>query len=89
MAELKLEPDAVSGDRNMTVDMRSEFVSASPSSFPSYRAPLFVSRAESYYWTYEWQHDEREALMELERGEGKVFQDPEQAVRWLMEPEDK
>ncbi len=53
------------------------------------KMPLFVPRSETFYWTPEWQYGEQEALKELERGEGKVFHDPEEAVRWLMEPEEE
>jgi hypothetical protein len=60
-----------------------------PPSYSSYKVPLFILRDEAYYWTHEWQSDEREALGELERGEGKVFDDPEEAVRWLNSPEDE
>jgi hypothetical protein len=87
MAELALKLDAVSGDRNVTVDVRSEYVSA-PISRHRYRASLFVHADEAYYWTKEWQNDERAALKELERGEGNFFHDPEEAARWLLEPED-
>jgi hypothetical protein len=35
-----------------------------------------------------WQVDEQIALDELARGEGREFDNPEDAVRWLTEPED-
>lgn len=47
------------------------------------RMPLFIPRSQAYYWTREWQEGEAEALAELERGEGVVFEDPKEAVRWL------
>ncbi len=45
--------------------------------------PLFIPKDQAYYWTREWQEGEAEALAELERGEGVVFEDPKEAVRWL------
>jgi hypothetical protein len=42
---------------------------------------------QSYYWTDEWQTDEQEAVAELERGEGRRFADPADAVAWLTEGE--
>jgi len=79
---------ATSGKRDITVDLRSENVSVPPS-HSHYEVPVFVLRDEAYYWTHEWQSDEREALDELKRGEGKVFDDPQEAVRWLNSPEDE
>ena len=86
MADVMLR--ATSGKRNFTVDLRSEYVSVPPSYF-RHKIPVFVLRDEAYYWTHERQSDERVALDELERGEGKVFDDPEEAVRWLNSPEDE
>jgi hypothetical protein len=46
-------------------------------------APLsYVDQA--YYWTHVWQMGERESLRELAAGEGRVFGDPADAVRYLL-----
>ena len=50
--------------------------------------PLFVPRGQAYYWTREWQDGEEEADEELRRGEGRVFDSPEDALRWLDDSED-
>lgn len=50
--------------------------------------PLFAPRGQVYYWTREWQNGEGEADEELRRGEGRVFDNTEDALRWLDDPED-
>lgn len=89
MAELfTITSDTAKGASS--VEVKVEFQSSSiPSKSPSYRVPLLLLRSEAYYWSYEWQHDETEALKELQRGEGKIFYDPQEAVRWLNSPEDE
>ncbi len=47
-----------------------------------------VPESQLYYWSREWQEREREALAELERGEGREFESPTDAIRWLMDDED-
>jgi len=85
---LEYNPHAVSGKRNVEVIVRSESVSVQDTE-RSYRVPLFIPRHQAYYWTHEWQADEVKALEELERGKGIVFEDPDEAARWLMSPEDE
>jgi len=41
-------------------------------------------RSQLYYWTTKWQRDEQEALAELARGEGRTFDTPQDAIRWLL-----
>ena len=50
--------------------------------------PAAVPASQMYYWTRAWQEGERRALEELERGEGRNFDDPRDAIRWLLSPED-
>ena len=86
---ITLRADELTGEGRARTDVRAD--SASQSSAPDRvprGVPLFIPRAEAYYWTREWQRDEAEALQELERGEGSVFHDPKDAVRWLRSPED-
>lgn len=52
------------------------------------RVPLFIPRAQVYYWSREWQQGEAEANDELRRGEGRRFGDIREAFRWLDSPED-
>ncbi len=83
---LNADKAIVQGEARTTVRRDSASRSSAPDYLPR-RVPLFIPRGEVYYWTYEWQHDEAEALKELERGEGKVFHDPKEAARWLRNPE--
>jgi hypothetical protein len=85
---LEVNPDAASGKSNVEVDVHSESASV-PARERPYRVPLFIPRHQAYYWTREWQEDEAKALEELERGEGVIFHNPDEAVRWLMSPEDE
>lgn len=51
-------------------------------------ALLAEGESESaYYWTPEWQADEKIAADELARGEGVAFDTPDEAVRWLTTPD--
>jgi len=86
---LILSADTPTGEGEARTDVRADPLSQSSTPEPRPRlVPLFIPRDEAYYWTREWQHDEAEALRELERGEGRVFRDPKDAVRWLRSPED-
>lgn len=40
---------------------------------------------QSYYWTPEWQAGERAAVAQLERGEGRRFENPADAIEWLTD----
>jgi len=46
--------------------------------------PPVISRSQAYYWSVAWQMGEKEALQELARGEGRRFDDPTEAIRWLL-----
>lgn len=81
---LTLNLGAVKGEAAVTVDAKAENASVG-SARPRRRVPLFSRSDQLYYWTREWQEGEAEALAELERGEGVVFEDPKEAVRWLRE----
>ena len=84
---LNADEAIVEGEARATVRPDAISRSSAPDYLPR-RVPLFIPHDEAYYWTYEWQHDESEALKELERGEGRVFHDPKEAVQWLRSPED-
>lgn len=83
-----LKADEVTGEGEARTDVRAD--APSQTSAPdrvSRRVPMFIPRAEAYYWSREWQHDEAESLKELDRGEGKIFHDPKEAARWLRSSE--
>ena len=46
--------------------------------------PPAMSQAQAYYWTSVWQAGEQETLAELEAGRGITFDDPKEAIRWLV-----
>ena len=41
--------------------------------------------SQAYFWQFDWQLDEEQAERERDSGQGMVFDDPEDAIRWLME----
>jgi hypothetical protein len=43
---------------------------------------------QSYYFSDEWQADERESLAAIERGEGRTFARADDAIRWLLNDDD-
>ena len=81
---LTLNLSAVEGKPAVRVDATAGNASV-VSARAGRRVPLFSRSDQLYYWTREWQEGEAEALAELERGEGVVFEDPQKAVRWLRE----
>jgi hypothetical protein len=52
------------------------------------RPPLVVPRSQIYYWSPEWQAGEREAEADLEKGDFARFDNPADAIRWLLDEED-
>lgn len=42
-----------------------------------------VEPDQSYYWTDEWQADERAAVDEIRSGTAKRFETADDAIRWL------
>ena len=50
--------------------------------------PTMISRAQAYYWSNRWQHDEAESLVDLEAGSTETFHNGRDAVRWLLSADD-
>jgi hypothetical protein len=52
--------------------------------------PSSIPRQQVYYWLSTWQRDERETMDGLEAGDYEDFDsdDPEDAARWLREPDE-
>ena len=55
------------------------------------RVPIVMPAEQAYYWRYRWQKEQRECLLELDSGDARTFDsdDPEDAARWLLEPDDE
>lgn len=45
---------------------------------------MSVPRSQLYYWSAVWQDAEREALAELDAGQGNRFGDATSAIKWLL-----
>lgn len=52
------------------------------------RVPVIIPSSQEYYWTWEWQDGEREALRDLRAGRSRVFNTGADAVRWLLADDD-
>jgi hypothetical protein len=52
--------------------------------------PAFIRADESYYWSFPWQEDVREAMAALAAGDYEEFDsdDPNDVVRWMLTIED-
>lgn len=84
---LRLEPSTAKDEGAVEVAVNPESTSF-PTPRSPYRVPFFIPRDQAYYWTREWQEGEAEADEELRRGEAWIFDNPEDALRWLNSPED-
>lgn len=49
--------------------------------------PPAVEAGQAYFWSYEWQLGEEESLRDLAEGNMRTFQNPEDAIRWLLSSE--
>ena len=49
--------------------------------------PVAVDKGQLYYWSYKWQQGERIVRNELEQGLGHTFDNPKDAIRWLLSEE--
>jgi hypothetical protein len=49
--------------------------------------PPFIPADQAYFWSAQWQDDEREALAEIAAGNTQSFADPSAAIRYLLSDE--
>jgi hypothetical protein len=72
-----------------TVEILAEATAAAGSRPASMRVPVVMPSDQEYYWRFTWQNEERQCLLELEAGRSVTFDgdDPEDAARWLREPD--
>jgi len=47
--------------------------------------PVSIPAEQVYYWSYRWQQSERKAREDLANGRSRVFSDPLDAVRHLLQ----
>ncbi len=64
----------------------SATLSTPPDRLP-HDVPAAIPASQLYYWTGAWQRGEREALEAIERGDSREFDNPRDAIRWLLSPE--
>jgi hypothetical protein len=46
--------------------------------------PATIPSSQEFYWTYAWQEAERKATADLRSGRYRDFDDPRDAVRYLL-----
>jgi hypothetical protein len=64
-------------------------VTASASGHLATHVPhMFIPENQLYFWTPEWQAGEEAALLALARGDSREFDNPLDAVRWLLSTDD-
>lgn len=73
----------------VSLDTDAVYAESARDRLPMYM-PLFISREQAYYWSFEWQRDIRESMAALEAGDYEDFDsdDPNDVVRWLLNEED-
>jgi hypothetical protein len=49
------------------------------------RVPWFIPADQVYYWSSQWQRGEAESLANLNAGRSKTFDNPTDAVRYLLD----
>jgi hypothetical protein len=59
-----------------------------PAAANGQRPAVVVPESQRYYWTRAWQQNERVAVEEVARGKGRRFDNPADAIRWLLSSED-
>lgn len=67
-----------------TIVIRGGVFTNMPKSTRRRRVPAAIPADQAYYWSRRWQHDERESVAEIERGEAHRFEDANAAIRWLL-----
>ncbi len=54
--------------------------------------PIVMPAEQEYYWRFSWQSEERQCLIELDTPQASITfdsDDPDDAARWLREPDDE
>lgn len=52
------------------------------------RVPLSIPASQRYFWTTRWQVGEEESRHDIANGEVEQFDDPLDAIRWLLSEEE-
>ena len=88
MTRLQLDTTTASGGTPLDYEEQSRTNGAADRHlFPGLEVSFFpsvVTRSQAYYWSRFWQEGEAEALREIEAGESVRFDNPSDAVRWLL-----
>ncbi len=56
---------------------------------PGGPTPTVIPRSQVYYWSHAWQAGEAEGLADIEAGRTRVFNDPGELARYLLNPGDE
>jgi hypothetical protein len=67
------------------LEQRRSAVSSNRTSAPRRQVPWFIPTDQVYFWSSQWQRDEAESLANLKAGRSKTFDNPTDAVRYLLD----
>lgn len=67
------------------LEQRQSAVSSNRESTARRQVPWFIPVNQVYFWSSQWQRDEAESLANLKAGRSKTFDDPTDAVRYLLD----
>lgn len=71
--------------RSISPAMQPSRVASNRSSETTARnVPMFIPADQAYYWSSQWQRDEAETLANLKAGNYETFDDPSDAIRYLL-----
>lgn len=84
-ATIRLVPDQTE-KQPFRVDLAQNTRGAEPTDADR-SVPLFIPSSQAYYWSSEWQEGENEAVVALRAGESRHFDDPREAIKWLLADE--
>lgn len=77
--------EATSGTSQLTMHVNINATELSRINAPISRSmPSMIDQGQAYYWSYAWQLGEQKVDEELAGGLGKTFDDPQDAIRWLL-----
>lgn len=83
MNTMRIDPNASSDIRAYRFRMHS--ASSTTRRDPDHPyVPASIPAAQRYFWSALWQKGEAEAIRDIEEGRVKRFEDPIDAIRWLL-----
>ncbi len=87
MNEMVIDPGAsMSGPSSAMILLESTASMITPTA--GSRVPPWIPASQRYYWSSRWQRDQLASLIDIENGDTRRFENPIDAIRWLLSDED-